>query len=258
LTQTKQAMATERMERTSSRPSRGPFGYVDGDKGTRVSFEGTPDDLQLAMERSFTIRGAAKKPSKPVPPPPPPPTLKVKVRKNAKKRVVKVNPFDRNRDGATDAELQRASHLITNVVEVDRATQRKYSKNLDLLTRQFRDFLLLEIAPYESALDAALDDAGESLRLITGVQSASFSLGRAEQLLKRLPELKTLDWVCKRLRIPADIRELVVQEYMGASNEKHGNRNKQQQPQSNQLSQLQPLLDLLRQQERPRVRMPRS
>jgi hypothetical protein len=249
-------MAT--MERMSNRPSRGPFGYVDGDKGTRVSFEGTPDDLQLAMERSFTIRGAAKKPSKPVPPAPAPapPTLKVKVRKNAKKRVVKVNPFDRNRDGATDAELQRASHLITNVVEVDRATQRKYSRNLDLLTRQFRDFLLLEIAPYESALDAALDDAGESLRLITGVQSASFSLGRAEQLLKRLPELKTLDWVCKRLRIPADIRELVVQEYMGASNEKH--RNKQHQPQSNQLSKLQPLLDLLRQQERPRVRMPKT
>lgn len=255
------------MERTSNRPSRGPFGYVDGDKGTRVSFEGTPDDLQLAMERSFTIRSSTTKPTAT------PPTktsktekadktdkaakpLRVVVRSAKGKRVVAVKPFDRNRDGATDAELQRASHLITNVVEVEPATRRKYSKNLDLLTRQFRDFLLLEIAPYESALDAALDDAGESLRLITGVQSASFSLGRAEQLLKRLPELKTLDWVCKRLRIPADIRELVVQEYMGTSNEKR--KPQQQQPQSNQLSQLQPLLDLLRQQERTRVRMPKT
>lgn len=216
-------MATERMERTSSRPSRGPFGYVDGDKGTRVSFEGTPDDLQLAMERSFTIRSSTTKPNAT------PPTktsktdktdkaakpLRVVVRSAKGKRVVAVKPFDRNRDGATDAELQRASHLITNVVEVEPATRRKYSKNLDLLTRQFRDFLLLEIAPYESALDAALDDAGESLRLITGVQSASFSLGRAEQLLKRLPELKTLDWVCKRLRIPADIRAIVINEYFG-------------------------------------------
>ncbi len=244
------------MERTSNRPSRGPFGYVDGDKGTRVSFEGTPAQLQAAMERSFTIRPAksskAKQTNKTDKEAKP---LRVVVRSAKGKRVVAVKPFDRNRDGATDAELQRASHLITNVVEVEPATRRKYSKNLDLLTRQFRDFLLLEIAPYESALEAALDDAGESLRLITGVQSASFSLGRAEQLLKRLPELKTLDWVCKRLRIPADIRELIVQEYMGTSNEKRKQPPQSIQP---QLSQLQPLLDLLRQQERPRVRMPRS
>ena len=127
--------------------------------------------------------------------------------------------FDRNRDGATEAEIKRAAHLITNVTKVEPALQKRYAESLQSFTRDLTEFLLVEIAPYESALDSALDDAADMVSLITGSQNVSFSLGRADTLLRRLPELKTLDWVCNRLSVPADIRELVVNEYMGTNNE---------------------------------------
>ena len=118
-----------------------------------------------------------------------------------------------------EAELKRAAHLITNVTKVEPALQKRYAESLQSFTRDLTEFLLVEIAPYESALDSALDDAADMVSLITGSQNVSFSLGRAETLLRRLPELKTLDWVCNRLSVPADIRELVVNEYMGTNNE---------------------------------------
>lgn len=196
--------------------SNGPFGLIDGDVPL-FQFDGTPQDLMAAMEKSFVV--PKKKKTKPTPPKPVVPAgkaiKKVVRRKGSRKKILAVKPFDRNRDGATEGELERAQHLITNVTAVSPEQRRAYAKSLQSLTRELTEFLLVEIAPYESAIDAALDDAADSVRIITGVQHASFSMGRADALLRRLPELKTLDWVCKRLAIPEDIRAIVINEYFG-------------------------------------------
>lgn len=206
-------------------------------------FDGAPSDLMRAMEKAFVVKKSVaatgpkrvvlqkgktvkvvlnRKPQPSVAAPPPPPRTPHPMGEDrhtiASGATFKKN-FDRNRDGATEAELKRAEHLITNVAKVDPATQRRYAEALQSFTRDLTDFLLVEIAPYESALDSALDDAADMVSLITGSQNVSFSLGRADTLLRRLPELKTLDWVCNRLSVPADIRELVVNEYMGTNNE---------------------------------------
>lgn len=212
---------------------------------TPFQFAGAPTDLMAAMEKAFVLQKPSKKkhvgPRKVVLPPKgkvvkvvvpkktlaattttaQPPTAKKS--SNARPTIASggvATNFDRNRDGATDAELERAAHLITNVTKVDSATRQKYAQALQSITQDFTQFLLMEVAPYESALDAALDDAADMVRIITGTQSASFNLGRADTLLRRLPELKTLDWVCKRFAVPADIRELVINEYMGTNNER--------------------------------------
>lgn len=201
---------------------------IDGGDVPAFNFAGTPADLIAAMEKSFVIPKRKKKvtakvktKAKPAvrraPELPVEPRHRIKrvVQASGTKRVKSVKPFDRNRDGATAGELQRAAHLITNVTEVSKEQRNAYNKSLQKLTRDLTDFLVIEIAPYESAIDAALDDAGDSVRIITGVQHASFSMGRADALLRRLPELKTLDWVCKRLAMPEDIRAVVINEYFG-------------------------------------------
>jgi hypothetical protein len=240
--------------------SNGPFGLIDGDVPL-FQFDGTPQDLMAAMEKSFVIPKKKKtkqtKPDKTKSKPVIPPGLAIKKvvrRKGSRKKVLAVKPFDRNRDGATTGELERAQHLITNVTAVSPEQRQAYAKSLQSLTRELTEFLLVEIAPYESAIDAALDDAADSVRIITGVQHASFSMGRADALLRRLPELKTLDWVCKRLTMPEDIRSLVINEYMGTNDKKSSNLTDFKQ----QLSQLLQANGLPRPQEGPRSRMQRT
>lgn len=240
---------------------------IDGGDVPAFQFDGTPADLIAAMEKSFVVskrkkktKTAAKPKAKPAvrraPELPVEPRHRIKrvVQASGTKRVKSVKPFDRNRDGATEGELQRAAHLITNVTEVSREQRNAYNKSLQQLTRDLTDFLVVEIAPYESAIDAALDDAGDSVRIITGVQHASFSMGRADALLRRLPELKTLDWVCNRLAIPEDIRTLVINEYMGTNEKTSGNSNQH----FKQLLELLKSNGMSRPQEGPRSRMPQS
>lgn len=188
------------------------------------SFEGTSEELSLAMEKAFVLNkrvinktiNATKKLKLDNP------ELRIKkVRKQGGfKKVVEVRPFNRNHDGATKDELDRASHLVTNILKVSPEVTKSYSTNLKALTDEFTSFLVLQIAPYESAVEAALDDASETVRLMTGVEHASFDLGRAEGLIKRLTELKTLDWACDKLQISPDIRTLVLNEYFGSSNKR--------------------------------------
>lgn len=244
-------------------------------------FDGAPSDLMRAMEKAFVVKKSVvkatgpkrvvlqkgktvkvvlnrKQPTSPTPTPRTPHPMGEDRHTIASGATFK--QFDRNRDGATEAELRRAEHLITNVAKVDPATQRRYAEALQSFTRDLTDFLLVEIAPYESALDSALDDAADMVSLITGSQNVSFSLGRADTLLRRLPELKTLDWVCNRLSVPADIRELVINEYMGTNNEQ---RKAKKEAGSTgisqaQLSQLQQLLGLQRRAKGPQPQMQRS
>jgi hypothetical protein len=242
-------------------------------------FAGAPTDLMRAMEKAFVVKKKVVEP-RPARPkrvvlPPPGKVVKVRINKNAAAPKPATPPprtphpmgedrhttasgatvaaFDRNRDGATEAELKRAAHLITNVTKVEPALQKRYAESLQSFTRDLTEFLLVEIAPYESALDSALDDAADMVSLITGSQNVSFSLGRAETLLRRLPELKTLDWVCNRLSVPADIRELVVNEYMGTNNE-HRKAKKESTTagiSQAQLLELQAVLGLQRRAKRP-------
>lgn len=268
-----------------------PDGMDDGvvpNTSPPFEFAGGAEQLMRAMEKAFVLQ------RKPAPPkkkrvvlPPPGKVVKVKLTKKVVAATTEspaVPPppprtphpmgenrhsiasagtkkdFDRNRDGATDAELERAAHLITNVTMVDAKTQKKYAEALQSFTNDLTHFLLLEVAPYESAIDNALVDAAEMVSLITGTQNVSFSLGRADTLLRRLPELKTLDWVCKRLAVPADIRELVINEYMGTNNDRKAKNSDSggQSASQAQLSQLQQLLRMQRRAERAQPSVPGS
>jgi hypothetical protein len=263
-------------------PLNTPDGLDDGvvpHSAPLFQFDGAPTDLMRAMEKAFVVKRKVvePRPARPKRVVLPPPGKVVKVRINKNSTVPKptappprtphpmgedrhttasgatVAAFDRNRDGATEAELKRAAHLITNVTKVEPALQKRYAESLQSFTRDLTEFLLVEIAPYESALDSALDDAADMVSLITGSQNVSFSLGRAETLLRRLPELKTLDWVCNRLSVPADIRELVVNEYMGTNNE-HRKAKKESTTagiSQAQLLELQAVLGLQRRTKRP-------
>lgn len=204
----------------------GLFGVVNETfTAPKLEFVGTSEQLAKAMERPWTRTAA---------PAPAPVVAKRKSKVKSKRpgalrstrsergtEVIETRrKYDRHQDGATADELERAKNLITNVMSVPDGTHNKFVHGLDTLTRDITDFLVTEVAPFESALDAALDDAGQMLRLISGAQNLDFTLGRAESIIRRLNELRTIDWVCKRLRIPDDIRALMLSDYMGTDNEK--------------------------------------
>lgn len=171
------------------------------DDSRDLTFTGTPKQLETAMERAFTVIPRVKEtPDNPV--------------------VPVVTSFDRNRGGASETEIKRAAHLVTNVYKVSDAQVQKFSRALDAYTRELTDFLVNEIAPYESALESAIVDAGDTLRLITGLEQADFTFGRARTLMERMSELKLLDWACTRLSLSPDIRTLVLHDYMGIGHEK--------------------------------------
>lgn len=190
-------------------PTRGVFGEIaENYTPPQITFEGTPDQLGLAMERAFVVR-------------PRPVSLTKKSGRSKKKQAsAAVRQFDRNRDGATEGELTRAQHMITNVHSVSDAVKQRFAQKLDSLTRDLTEFLVQEIAPYESALETSIIDAGDTLRLITGLESAEFTFGKARVLMDRLSELKMLDWICSRLKLPADIRSMVLEDYMGTDSVK--------------------------------------
>ncbi len=173
----------------------------------KLQFQGTPEQLVAAMERPWTK-------SLSVP--------KVETANKTQNKKRKVKKFDRNTDGMTEAELARAKAKghITNVVEVPTSIRQRYISELDRLTKDIADFLITDVAPFESALDAAVEDAGQMIRLISGAQQAEFSLGRSEAIIRRLSELRTIDWICTRLKMPQDIRSMVLLEYMGPTNDK--------------------------------------
>lgn len=184
--------------KTGSRISSGAFGAIaEHYVATGPLFNGTPEEMAQAMERAFVITP--------------------RVAKNVLKATAATVAFDRNQLASTELEIDRASHLITNVIKVPEKLRKEFTANLDRQTRELTAFLVTEIAPYESSIETALVDAAEIVSMITGAQSISFSLGRSETLLRRLTELKTIDWVCNWYNIPADIRSMLLHEYMGPS-----------------------------------------
>lgn len=184
--------------KTGSRISSGAFGAIaEHYVATGPIFNGTPEEMAQAMERAFVITP--------------------RVAKNVLKATAATVAFDRNQLASTELEIDRASHLITNVIKVPEKLRKEFTTNLDRQTRELTAFLVTEIAPYESSIETALVDAAEIVSMITGAQSVSFSLGRSETLLRRLTELKTIDWVCNWYNIPADIRSMLLHEYMGPS-----------------------------------------
>lgn len=182
-----------------------PGGYFSGaDQELKpLVFKGGAAELDLMLEQSFQPSPSKK-------------LVKTNGTKTKTKLKVKRDtPVIATQVSANYQNLEGIRHLITNVVDVDPEQSNLYKTNLRKLTSDFTNFLLTEIAPYESALDAALEDAGESLRIVTGLDTATFSFGRAETLLRRLPELKTLDWICNYWKIPDDIRSSLIEEYIG-------------------------------------------
>lgn len=184
----------------------GYFSGADQELSSLV-FEGGAAELDKLLESSFQPYRSSNN-VKPAPAPHP-----LKSKKPVKK-TLHDKPIIATQSSTTQ-NLEGIRHLITNVVDVDEVQATLYKTNLRKMTTDFTNFLLTEIAPYESALDAALEDAGESLRIVTGLDTATFAFGRAETILRRLPELKTLDWVCSYWNIPEDIRSSLIDEYIG-------------------------------------------
>lgn len=180
-----------------------------------------------------------------------PTTTQVVPVKRKKSGGKKSKPFNRNTDGLTPGEIARAKGYITNVIEVPESIKKNFVNGLDSLTRDLTEFLVTQVAPFESALDAALDDAGQMLRIISGAQQADFTLGRSETIIRRLSELRTIDWVCNRLKMPSDIRSMVLADYMGTENDNKRNTLKE-------LLKLHQATGVSRPQERPRMDVPKA
>jgi hypothetical protein len=192
------------LTKTRNKISTGAFGAIaENYVSNKPVFDGTPAQIALAMERAFVVT----------------PRIAHKVL-SASDPNDNNEKFDRNRAGSTDLEIERASHIITNIITVPDKIRKDFVTNLDRQTRELTAFLVTEIAPYESSIETALADAGEMIGIITGAQSVSFDLGRAETLLRRLTELKTIDWVCTKYKIPNDIRLMLLNEYMGLGDKK--------------------------------------
>jgi hypothetical protein len=208
------------MAEKKSKISSGPFGDLE----TKVTadfpaFEGTHDDFLARLGDGFRPKMSNVLVS----------DTSTKLAKKKKKKVVKkpmsqIIPaskrFDRNTDGATPTEIEAARHMITNLISVPRGTSDSYVDRLDSMTKDFTHFLLTEIAPFESAWTNALADASESIRMITGMQRGDFASGRAGTIIAKMPELKTLDYLCSQFNLPPDIRSALIAEYMGTDNGK--------------------------------------
>lgn len=228
-----------------TRENTSPFGVADGND-IGIQFKGSADELNDALDNWLVV----------------PKRHTIKVKTKSGKIISVIPPVRRQepvvadkplkttvkkkkksfKDGATEGELERAKHLITNIIEVPEAQRKAYIDSLDQLTRDLTNFLVTEIAPFESAIQAAIDDAETSVKLITGVREVSFDLGRAARIIDKLPELKTIDYVCTRMNIAPDIRLSLIAEYLGNDH-------------TRKLSEMQQLQQMHRQAKEPDVSM---
>lgn len=101
--------------------------------------------------------------------------------------------------------------LITNVRGVSTRTQQRFANKLRAYQKSMTRFLVMEVVPYEAALINAKEDAEEVVRIITGAQVASLSLGKSTNYIEHIiPETKTLRWFATKMGLPkGDIESLM-------------------------------------------------
>ena len=115
---------------------------------------------------------------------------------------------------ATEQEINAVRHMITNLVEVPSSQKRAFTANLKQLTARLTAFLVTEVSAYQSALDNALDDAAESIKLLSGVEDVEFTFGKANAVItQRIPELMTLRFLLKELKVPPSFAKMIFAEY---------------------------------------------
>lgn len=95
------------------------------------------------------------------------------------------------------AERRRKRILskLANVYEVSDRDKKKFIKDISTLTNKIRDFIVLEIAPLEIAVDAAIEEAAESLELITLTNNARVDSAYLRRIIDRLSDLRIFEFV---------------------------------------------------------------
>ncbi len=112
---------------------------------------------------------------------------------------------------------------LTNLAEIPEGWNESYMEKLSARQRDLARFLFIEITTLESAIPVAMEDALDCVRMATGAENVSFSLGRVQPLIQRILEVRTLRFIASMLELPeADINDM-VKEIVGSNHEKLSN-----------------------------------
>ncbi len=111
----------------------------------------------------------------------------------------------------------RKENLLENktidIVNVDSKTTTRFIGSLDSNIKKIRDFLITEIAPLDVALDPAIEEASQILRIITEDTEVETSFKHIRTLLNDAINLKVIEFLASNLKLSNDLKGKLLNEY---------------------------------------------
>lgn len=108
---------------------------------------------------------------------------------------------------------RKARERLANLPDVSPEVRRLFTQNLRSHTEAIRDFLVTEIAPFEVAMEAALEEASEAIELVTGTKNAKIEFSRPRRVADRMSELRTIDFLCRQFNVPEELRKIILEQF---------------------------------------------
>ncbi len=143
------------------------------------------------------------------------------VSKNASNTFIKTNVLSRKRT-LRDIKRKyfdgfRKENLLENktidIVTVDNKTTTHFISSLDSNIKKIRDFLVSEIAPLDIALEPAIEEASQILRIITDDTEVEPSYKHIRTILNDAINLKVIEFLASNLKLSNDLKGKLLNEY---------------------------------------------
>lgn len=131
------------------------------------------------------------------------------------KRLERKNEEERKLRKIARLEQRRAEETLglLNLKKVPPALKVKFTEALYKEHQHLFKFLMLQTAPVELAIDPAVADATEAMRMITGSADVEISTTRMRAFLQDLVDMKMLDYLSHKLKLSKDLRQKIIDKH---------------------------------------------
>lgn len=128
------------------------------------------------------------------------------------------SPIQRITPEESQAEKRRKRILrrLANVYEVPETDAKRFVRDISSLTTRIRDFIVLEIAPLEIAVEAAIEEAIESLEIVTSTKGAGIDSSNLRKVADRISELRILNFMLDLSKVDDNVRRRMYKILYGA------------------------------------------
>lgn len=111
-----------------------------------------------------------------------------------------------NEEGYEDRRRRKILSKLANVYEVSKSDKQKFIQDISRMTKEVRDFIVLEIAPLEIAVEAAIEEAAESLEIITSTSEAQVDSSYIRKVTEKVSELRVFEFISNKSNLSKELK----------------------------------------------------